>query len=158
MNKNKTALISCFARYYHTEKSNIKIYNDKFVKEILNTKEIEEISKSMIDGICFFNPNYQGENPLEWIVNNYLAPSILARSIFNEKHLINEIALGLKQYVILASGYDTSAYKINNKIKVFELNNKYIDNTYFHNYNTINPNNRINTPRGVSYVLLEKNR
>lgn len=29
--------------------------------------------------------------------------------------------MGCKQYLVLASGYDLSAYKVNNKIKVFEL-------------------------------------
>ena len=75
----------------------------------------------MRNGINFFNPNYDGDNPLEWIVNNRLAPSVLARSIFNEKHLNNEIKLGLKQYVILGSGYYMSGYKVNNIVSVFEL-------------------------------------
>ena len=46
MNKNMTALISCFARYYHTQNSNIKIYNDFFAKDILTEKEIENISNN----------------------------------------------------------------------------------------------------------------
>ena len=71
-----------------------------------------------------FNPEYQGNNPLKWIVNNNLAPAVLARSSFNEKHLLNEINLGLKQYVILATGYDTSSFKFNNVLKVFELDKK----------------------------------
>jgi methyltransferase (TIGR00027 family) len=124
MNKNMTALMSCFVRYYHTKNSNITIYSDKDAKKILTEKEIEDISSNLANGISYFNPNYKGNNPLEWIVNNNLAPSVLARSIFNEKHLINEIKLGLKQYVILASGYDTSAFKYNKILKVFELDKK----------------------------------
>ena len=124
MNKNMTALISCFARYYHTQNSNIKIYNDFFAKDILTEKEIENISNNMKNGIKFFNTNYNGDNPLKWIVNNNLAPSVLERSIFNEKHLLNEINLGLKQYIILASGYDMSGLKVNNKVNVFELDKK----------------------------------
>lgn len=58
------------------------------------------------------------------VVNNILAPSVLARSIFNEKHLLNEIRLGLKQYLILGSGYDTSGYKISDKVSVYELDKK----------------------------------
>lgn len=124
MNKNLTALISCFARYYHSEYSNIKIYNDKLAKQILTQEEIKNISDNMKEGIKFFNPNYEGGNPLEWIVNNNLAPSVLARSIFNEKHLFNEIKLGLEQYVILGSGYDTSSFKVNNLVNVYELDKK----------------------------------
>ena len=119
--KNMTALVSCFARCYHTENNVIKIYDDVYAKSILSDDEYEMISRSMSDGIAFFNPNYTGENPLQWIVNNQLAPSVLARSIFAEDYLEKEIEKGCHQYVIVAAGYDTSAYKQKNKIKVFEL-------------------------------------
>lgn len=124
MKNNMTALVSCFARYYHTKNSNIKIYNDTLAHTILTKSEIENISKNMMEGIKIFNPNYDGDDPLKWVVNNILAPSVLARSDFNEKHLLNEIRLGLKQYVILGSGYDTSGYKINSKVSVYELDKK----------------------------------
>lgn len=78
----------------------------------------------MANGINFFNPNYNGDNSLEWIVNNNLAPSVLARSAFNKYHLLNEINLDLRQYLILASGYDTSVFKVNKQLKVFELDKK----------------------------------
>ena len=124
MNKNMTALISSFARIYHTKNSNIKIYDDMYADKIISENEYNKISETMKNGISFFNPDYKGDNPLKWIVNNNLAPSILARSIFNERHLLNEINLGLKQYIILASGYDTSGFKVNNKLKIFELDKK----------------------------------
>lgn len=124
MKNNMTALVSCFARYYHTVNSNIKIYNDTLAHAILTKSEIENISKNMMEGIKFFNPNYDGDDSLKWVVNNILAPSVLARSIFNEKHLLNEIRLGLKQYLILGSGYDTSGYKISDKVSVYELDKK----------------------------------
>ena len=124
MKNNMTALVSCFARYYHTVNSNIKIYNDTLAPAILTKLEIENISKNMMEGIKFFNPNYDGDDSLKWVVNNILAPSVLARSIFNEKHLLNEIRLGLKQYLILGSGYDTSGYKISDKVSVYELDKK----------------------------------
>lgn len=124
MNKNMTALVSAFARLYHIKNSNIKIYNDMYAEKIITEDEYYEISTNMKNGISFFNPNYKGTDPLKLIINNNLAPSVLARSIFNEYHLFNEINLGLKQYVILASGYDTSAFKVNNKLKIFELDKK----------------------------------
>ena len=124
MKNNMTALVSCFARYYHTLNSNIKIYNDTLAPAILTKLEIENISKNMMEGIKFFNPNYDGDDSLKWVVNNILAPSVLARSIFNEKHLLNKIRLGLKQYLILGSGYDTSGYKISDKVSVYELDKK----------------------------------
>lgn len=121
MNNNMTGLISAFVRYYHNKNSNIKIYDDKYAKLILTRDEIFNISKSMSEGIKFFNSHYNGDNPLEWIVNNQLGPSVLAKSAFNKQHLFNEIKLGLKQYVIIASGYDTSGYLVNDKVAVYEL-------------------------------------
>lgn len=118
---NMTALISCFARSYHTDNSNIKIYDDKFARKMLIDEEYKNISSSMTEGVEFFNANYRGSDPLGWIVNNHLAPAILARSSFNERHLNNEIKLGLCQYVLLGAGYDTSGYKVNSKVNVFEL-------------------------------------
>lgn len=64
MNNNMTGLISAFVRYYHNENSNIKIYDDKYAKLILTKDEIFNISKSMSEGIKFFNPHYNGDNPL----------------------------------------------------------------------------------------------
>ena len=121
MLNNMTALVSCFARSYHTLNSNIKIYDDKYARKMLSDDEYNNISLSMISGIEFFDSSYEGNNTLGFIVNNHLAPAVLARSSFNERHLNNEIRLGLSQYVILGSGYDTSAYKVNDKVKVFEL-------------------------------------
>ena len=121
-----TALVSCFARYYHTVNSNIKIYNDTLAPAILTKLEIENISKNMMKGIKIFNPYYDEDDSLKWVVNNILAPSVLARSIFNEKHLLNEIRLGLKQYLILGSGYDTSGHKISDKVSVYEFDKKEI--------------------------------
>lgn len=121
MNKNITALISCFARCYHTKNSIVKIYNDEFAGRLLTDEEYSNIGANMAAGISFFNSRYKGDNPLEWVVNNQLAPSVLARSVFNVRHLNNEIRLGALQYVIMAAGYDTSAYSVNHIVKVFEL-------------------------------------
>lgn len=118
---NMTAMICAFVKAYHNEKNNLKIYKDNYSRNIISDEEYNLISNNMRNGIKFFNPNYDGDNPLDWIVNNRLAPSVLARSIFNEKHLNNEIKLGLKQYVVLGSGYDMSGYKVNNIVSVFEL-------------------------------------
>lgn len=122
MDKNMTALVSAFVKDYHSKNSNIKIYYDKF--SILSPEEYDSISYHLENGIEFFNSKYNGNNELDWIVNNILGPSVLARLAFNQKHLLNEIRLGLKQYVVLGSGYDTSMYKVNKAVKVFELDRK----------------------------------
>ena len=122
MDTNMTALVSAFVKDYHSKNSNIKIYYDKF--SILSPEEYDSISYHLENGIEFFNSKYNDNNALDWIVNNILGPSVLARLAFNQKHLLNEIRLGLKQYVVLGSGYDTSMYKVNKAVKVFELDRK----------------------------------
>ena len=119
--KNMTALICCFVREYHYNNSNIKIYSDKYANKILSKEEYDSISKSMIEGINFFNPNFKGttEESLNWIVNNRLAPSVVCRSAFNRMSLETAIKIGCKQYIVYASGYDTSTLTC--KIKSYEV-------------------------------------
>ena len=119
--ENMTTKVSAFVRYYHMVNSNIKIYNDKYANMILSKDEYDEIYKNMEKGINFFNPSYVGDNPVRYIVNNFIGQTVLGRSAVNYKYLLNEIKLGLKQYVILGSGYDTSGYLVNDTVKVFEL-------------------------------------
>lgn len=120
--KNMTALVSCFARAYHNRNSNIKIYEDSLAEMILSKKEYDNISKNMSNGIKFFNPNFIGteQEALNWIVNNDLAPSVLARSIFTVKSIQNDKQLGLEQYLIFASGYDTYGYT-DKEIRCYEI-------------------------------------
>lgn len=122
--KNMTALVSCFARYYHYKNNKYRIFSDNIAEKILSKEEIDNISNNMANGIKFFNPNFVGtkENALMWIVDNQLSPSVLGRSIFCEKSLLNAIKIGCRQYLILASGYDTFAYRNNiANLKIFEI-------------------------------------
>lgn len=120
--KNITALVSCFARAYHNKNNKIKIYEDNYAEKILSKEEYDSISYNMSNGIKFFNPNFVGNNTeaLEWIVNNNLAPSILARSAFTAKSIERDKVLGLKQYLIFASGYDTYGY-YDKELKCYEI-------------------------------------
>ena len=117
-----TALVSCFARAYHNKNSKIKIYEDNLSERILSKEEYDNISNSMSNGIKFFNPNFIGnsDEALKWIVNNNLAPSILARSAFTEKSIQRDKKIGLKQYLIFASGYDTYGYT-DKELKCYEI-------------------------------------
>ena len=122
-NTSMTALVSCFARAYHSKSYKYKIYNDCLAERILSKEEYDNISENMKKEIGFFNPSFIGtdEAALRWIVDNQLSPSVLARSVFTETKLKNEIRLGVNQYLIFASGYDTSAYKEYNDLSVFEI-------------------------------------
>lgn len=121
--KNMTALISCFARCYHYKNYKCRIFSDSYAEKILSKNEYDEISENMVKGISFFNKDFKGNETqaLKWIVNNRLAPSLLARSAFCEHHLLNSIKFSCKEYLIYASGYDTFAYRNKTNLKVFEL-------------------------------------
>ena len=122
--KNMTALVSCFARSYHYKNNKYRIFSDSIAEKILSSEEYNDIASNMEQGINFFNPNFVGTNEeaLKWIVDNQLSPSVLGRSAFCEKSLLNAIKFGCKEYLIFASGYDTFAYRNNIKdLKVFEI-------------------------------------
>lgn len=88
---NMTAKVSCFARAYHHKNNSVHIFDDVAAEAILG-KDYEEISKSMIDGLPFFFPDFKGtkEDGLRQIVDKQLAPSVLGRSAFCERKLADE--------------------------------------------------------------------
>lgn len=127
MEKNMTALVSCFARGYHYKNNKYWIFKDNLADQILTKEEYEKIANSMVKGIKFFNPNFEGseEEALRWIVDNQLSPSVLGRSIFCEKSLFEAMKIGCKQYLIFAAGYDTFAYRYHlNNLEIFEIDKK----------------------------------
>lgn len=120
--KNLTAKFSLFVRAYHNKNFENGIFNDGLAEKVLGSNDYNEISENLINGINFFNPDFNGTKAeaLRWIVNNQLSPSVLARSAFCEKSLNNAVKLGCRQYLKLAAGYDTPAYRIP-EIKTFEV-------------------------------------
>lgn len=44
---NMTALVSCFARYYHTKTDEAKIFDDPLAGEILSESEKNAIAENM---------------------------------------------------------------------------------------------------------------
>ena len=118
-----TAKISCFARAYHYKHNQIHVFKDSAAKLLLGS-DYEQIELNMINGIGFFLPGFNGtkEEGLRLIVDKQLSPSVLGRSAFCEKMLEKEKALGCKQYIIFASGYDTYSLRNADKsLSVFEM-------------------------------------
>ena len=111
--KSMTALISAFSRYYHARHNLTRIFDDSLAEKILTDEEKEKISVSMSSGIGFFNPAFEGTNEeaLRWIVDNQLSPSPLGRAAWAEKSLQKAARTGAAQYLIIAAGYDTFAYR-----------------------------------------------
>lgn len=53
MEKNLTALVSCFARAYHDKNYTYKIFRDEIASKILSEEEYDNIAKNMAQGIRF---------------------------------------------------------------------------------------------------------
>lgn len=118
-----TAKVSCFARAYHYDNNDVHIFSDAFAKQLLGD-DYKQIARSMIEGIGFFFPNFQGgtDEGLRLIVDLQLSPSVLGRSAYCEMMMAKEKKLGCTQYILFASGFDTLA--IRNKdshLTIFEL-------------------------------------
>lgn len=112
--KSMTALVSAFARAYHTQNCSVRIFDDRIAGKLLSDEEYGQIAKSMADGIAFFNPSLADappEDALRWIVDNQLSPSPLGRAAFAEQALRKAVSGGAGQYLILGAGYDTFAYR-----------------------------------------------
>ena len=121
-----TALISAFARAYHSQTKAVKIFDDKIARLLFTDDEYRQISKSMTDGIGFFNPNFSGSDKeaLTWIADNQLCPTVLSHSAFAESSLKTAVLIGARQYLILGAGYDTFAYRQpewGKLLQIFEL-------------------------------------
>ncbi|MGP4042455.1 class I SAM-dependent methyltransferase [Gracilibacillus sp. D59] len=125
-----TSIVSAFGRAYHSQFDTPKIFDDFIAKDLISQEEFLAISKNMIEGIQFFNPDIaqrhqdDPEEILKWITQIQLSPTPLARSAYCEKVLLNEVSLGLAQYVILGAGLDTFALRhpeLKSCLNIFEI-------------------------------------
>ena len=51
-----TSVLTAFGRAYHSRFDAPKIFDDFLVNDLISEKEFEEISRNMVKGIDFFNP------------------------------------------------------------------------------------------------------
>lgn len=128
-NKNLTALMCCFIRGYHYKNNEYRAFGDNLALKILEEDEYRTIYQSIKNGVKFFSKDIidNSQNNIKTIINKYLSPTILGRDAFCEKKLKNAYMMGCRQYLIYASGYDTSAYRHHN-MKVFEIDREEIIN------------------------------
>ena len=118
--KNTTATISCFARAYHRLVNAHPVFDDTAARALLG-EQFDAIAQNISAGVRYFLPDFTGtpEAGLRLVVDEQLAPSVLARSAFCEQKLA---ASDCGQYVIFASGYDTFAIRnADAPLPVFEL-------------------------------------
>lgn len=56
-----TALVSAFARAYHTRREGAKIFDGKYARLLLSTEEHEQIGAHMASRVSFFDPAFRGD-------------------------------------------------------------------------------------------------
>ncbi|MBO1514177.1 class I SAM-dependent methyltransferase [Metabacillus bambusae] len=163
MNQNEsslTSLVSAFGRAYHSKYDTPKIFDDFIVKDLISQEEFSAISKNMIKGIQFFNRDIgqrfkdDPEEILKWITQVQLSPTTLARSAYCEKVLLNEVKLGVKQYVILGAGLDTFVFRhpeLKNSLKIVEID--YPATQEFKKKKLENA--KFNTPNNLHFVSMD---
>ncbi len=124
-NTSMTALVSLFARAYHTKRSAAPVYEDELAERLMTKQEYEKVASSMENGASFFFPGFSGtpREALDKIVNTRLAPAVVSRSAFCLDALRNAVMLGARQLVLLGSGYDSLPYRaeLYGKLSTFEL-------------------------------------
>jgi methyltransferase (TIGR00027 family) len=121
-----TALISAFARAYHAENNEVTIFCDTISKKLLTEEEYNGIASAMTDGMAYFGLPADTDRAaaLRQITDRHLSPIPLARAAFAEQTLQTAVRVGARQYVILAAGYDTFAYRqpaFANRLSIWEL-------------------------------------
>lgn len=126
---NTTAKVAAFARAYHTLHYQKPIFKDELAFNVLTEEEYNDISRYMTQGIQYFAPGFSGtdKEALDYVIENQLSPTPLARSVFAEKALENAVFIGATQYLLLGAGYDTFAYRVpswSKNIHIFELDRK----------------------------------
>ena len=166
---NMTAKVSCFARAYHHKNNSVHVFDDGAAEAILG-KDYEEISKSMIEGLPFFFPDFKGtkEEGLRQIVDKQLAPSVLGRSAFCKRKLAEEVKNGCGQYLILASGAGEQMKALYSNMEIVmllqqcgfklveHLDSDEMTKQYFETYNRSTKYMPMKAPKGVGYVLAKK--
>lgn len=119
-----TALVSLFARAYHTAHSPDPVFRDEAAEKLLSAEEMRQIRENMARGIQYFCPGFSGseEEALAQIVDHQLAPSVVGRSAFCEATLERALGRGCGQYLLFAAGYDTYPCRCARpEVQIYEL-------------------------------------
>ena len=95
-NENMTALMSAFARAYHTEHNEITMYSDPLAHRILGEEDYTAIARNIVGGIKFFEPNFSGtdDEALRAAVEKRLAPGPLVIALRCAEHAFPGAQIG----------------------------------------------------------------
>ncbi|WP_148335287.1 MULTISPECIES: class I SAM-dependent methyltransferase [Bacillus] len=162
-NKNSlTALISCYARGFHTTYSKNPIFYDKMAFSFISEDEKRMIEENWTNAIQFFNSHketelYTSNDKLEWVMNTQCVPQVVSRARYEEEALEAAIERGLKQYILLGAGFDTFSYRQKNIPKDFMIYEVDHPSTQAAKINRLNYA-RLTIPSNVKYISVDFNK
>ncbi|MGE5702889.1 MAG: class I SAM-dependent methyltransferase [Clostridia bacterium] len=124
-----TALISAYARAYHSLHDAHSIFDDHLARHFFSDEEFELMGQNMAAALPFFNPERAAANPdhataLKWVMREHSTPITLSRARYTEDRLQEERKQGVQQYVILGAGLDTYSFRHieeNGVLHIFEV-------------------------------------
>lgn len=124
-----TALITAFARAYHSANADPKIFDDFLAARWFTNEGWNEMERNLAGSLAFFNPALAAScsdtaSALEVVLRDYIGMTTISRSRFTEDCLETAIEEGIGEYVILGAGFDTFAFRrpdLLKRICVFEV-------------------------------------
>ena len=117
-----TAKLCAFARAWHSNRAQEKIYDDYLAYDMMGKEEYDQMYDMISRGFTE-NGDVFSRDDTEQIINEYIAPIPLSRISFSEKRLSDFAkANGRIQYVICGAGSDTFSFRNDDpNIEVFEI-------------------------------------
>lgn len=124
-----TALITAFARAYHSANADPKIFDDFLAARWFTPEGWKEMETNLANSLPFFNPELAKSTPdtataLAIVMRDYIGTTTISRSQYTEERLEAEVEKGVRQYVILGAGIDTFAFRrpdLLEHIDIFEI-------------------------------------
>lgn len=121
-----TALITAFARAYHSEYDSPKIFDDFLAPKFFTPEEYAFFSQNLAKSLEFFDPEFAASCPdqpaaLARVMQIQNGPVTLSRSRYTEDSLETAVRLGVQQYVILGAGLDTFSFRRPELLKQLEI-------------------------------------
>lgn len=138
---------------------------DNLKELIINSNyQKDKLSFSSLLGLTYYLTKEDFTNLINSISKLVLPGSTIVFDYPNKETcpkqaLITKLANSLNENMLVTYTYqDIEEILSNNDFLIYEhLNSKELTNNYFDTYNTLNPNNKIIAPTGVSYCLAVKN-
>ncbi|HLY26600.1 MAG TPA: class I SAM-dependent methyltransferase [Aggregatilineales bacterium] len=127
-----TALVTAYARAYHATHDSPKIFDDFLADQLYTPEEHSSFDHNlaeMVGTLESIAPDVVASKPdpataLAAVIQFIHGPVTLSRSRYTEDCLVDAIAQGVRQYVILGAGFDTFAFRQSDlleKLEVFEV-------------------------------------